>query len=203
MFTCVAAQFRHSSWPKPQLCGRGCSLWNGHGAGGGHCWVLWFHRCSRSSFFTYMKVLWLSCCLDFSSVPSNFFPILRDHFSFAICNETFIPQKYPAHQSFLSKALLLLLILYSFYIQGHTHTHSYICVYREDFFPSVFLFFAVFKLFTIFLQLPGLWLPYRFIVVPNTLSYMSLRKSINNFPVTPFLCHSCLLALQWDPSTHA
>lgn len=155
--------------PNPQLCGRDCSLWEGHGAGGGHCWVLWFHRYTWRSLSTYMKVPWLSCCLDFSSVHSNFFPNFRDHFSFTICNETFIPQQYPAHPSFLSRALLGLVILYSFYIQGHTHTLSYICVYREDFFP-VFLFFAVFKLLTPFLKLPGLWLSYWFIVAPNSLS---------------------------------
>lgn len=99
-----------------------------HRAGGGHCWVLRFHRCSWSSFSTYRKVLWLSCCLDFSSVPSNFFPIFRDHFSFAICNATFIPQQHIAHQSFLSRALLLLLFLYSFYTQANTHTLVCMCV---------------------------------------------------------------------------
>lgn len=160
--------------PNPQLCGRGCFLREGHGAGGGHCCVLWFHRCSWRSLSTYMKVPWLSCCLDFSSVPSIFFPIFRDHFSFTICNETFIPQQYPAHQSFLSRALLVLVILYSFYIQGHTHTYIY--VYREDFFLSVFLFFAVFKLLAPFLKLPGLWLSYWFIVAPNTLSCVSQEK---------------------------
>lgn len=89
-----------------------------------------------------------------------FFPIFRDHFSFTVFNETFSSTAISNSSIFsLQEPCCFYWSSIPFIMYKAIHTRLYICVHIQQipFLLSVFLFFAVFKLFVTFLWLIDYW----------------------------------------------
>lgn len=99
--------------------------------------VRWSCRYNQSGAFTHMGVLWISCCLNITSVPS----IYRNHFSFTVFNETFSSTTISNSSIFSLQEHLYWSSIFFYYIQSYTHTRIHtVCA------DCRFLYFCLFVL---------------------------------------------------------